>query len=58
MPIYEFVCRKCGHKQEIACRVGGDEYKHMPCANCGIAIWEKLPAAPAIHFSEQFLKNR
>ena len=58
LPLYEFICLKCGNKQEIACRVGGEEYKHMPCNVCGVSLWQRVPSAPAVHFSEEFLKNR
>ena len=57
LPLYCWKCRKCGHEQEIVTYKYGEE-NHMPCEKCGVCLWEKLPTSPAIHFSEEFLKNR
>ncbi|MGB9608022.1 MAG: FmdB family zinc ribbon protein [bacterium] len=31
MPIYEFICKKCGHKFSTLCKVG----EEVPCPECG-----------------------
>jgi putative FmdB family regulatory protein len=57
MAIYEFRCKKCGQIQEIYCRIGDDNAKHIPCINCGICVWEKVPAVSNFVLSENFKRN-
>jgi putative FmdB family regulatory protein len=40
MPIYEFVCRKCGRRFESLVRLGGE--KEVACPECGAADVQKL----------------
>ena len=46
MPIYEYVCTKCGRKTEVIQRMG-DKPPH--CPNCGGKV-KKAISAPAIQF--------
>lgn len=39
MPIYEFKCKKCGHKFEELCRFG---QKDVYCPQCGGAETDRL----------------
>jgi putative FmdB family regulatory protein len=47
MPIYEYECRKCGHRLEVMQRVSDPPRKR--CPECGGAL-KKLISAPAIQF--------
>ena len=47
MPIFEYKCRKCGHVQEIVV-FRDNEQDHMPCLNCGVCLWEKMPTSPGL----------
>lgn len=47
MPIFEYKCRKCGHVQEIVV-FKDNEQDHMPCLNCGVCLWEKMPTSPGL----------
>ncbi len=41
MPIFEYKCKKCGHKTELLERVGSSEKKHT-CEKCGSNEMERL----------------
>jgi putative FmdB family regulatory protein len=43
MPIYEFICRKCGRHFESLVRLGGE--KGVCCPGCGAADIKKLISA-------------
>ena len=47
MPLYEYVCQKCGHKTEVIQRVGGRRIK--VCPSCGGSL-KRIFSAPAIQF--------
>jgi len=47
VPLYEYKCRKCGHRFEKIERVAGPHRKK--CPECGGRV-ERLAAAPAIQF--------
>jgi putative FmdB family regulatory protein len=47
MPIYEYVCGKCGRKTEVIQRMGDKPLTH--CPNCGGKV-KKAISAPAIQF--------
>jgi len=47
MPIYEYVCEKCGEKTEVIQRVG--EAPLRVCPHCGGRL-KKAISAPAIQF--------
>ena len=47
MPIYEYVCEKCGQKTEVIQRVG--EAPLRVCPHCGGKL-KKAISAPAIQF--------
>src|SRR5215471_3899766 len=47
MPIYEYVCTKCGRKTEVIQRMGDKAIAH--CPNCGGKV-KKAISAPAIQF--------
>ena len=47
MPIYEYVCGKCGKKTEVIQRV--NEAKLKVCLHCGGPL-KKAFSAPAIQF--------
>jgi len=47
MPLYEYLCTKCGKRTEALQRVGADPLKE--CPECGGAL-ERLISAPAIQF--------
>ncbi|HUU37699.1 MAG TPA: zinc ribbon domain-containing protein [Candidatus Desulfaltia sp.] len=40
MPIYEFVCQKCGHHFEALVRLGGEE--GVSCPECRSSAVQKL----------------
>jgi len=46
MPIYEYVCRKCGEQFEVLVRVSGD----LPCkcSRCGASNPDKVFSAFAV----------
>jgi len=41
MPIYEFECRKCGHKFDLILKADED-YAHLTCPSCGRKELKKL----------------
>jgi len=47
VPLYEYQCRKCGHRFEKIEKVSGPHAKK--CPKCG-GVVEQLMAAPAIQF--------
>jgi putative FmdB family regulatory protein len=47
MPLYEYVCQKCGHKTEVLQRHGGRPPR--ACPECGGKV-KKAFSAPAIQF--------
>ena len=47
MPLYEYECRKCGHRFERIEKVAGPHSKK--CPECGGSV-ERVVAAPAIQF--------
>ena len=47
MPLYEYKCRKCGHRFEKIQRFSDPEIKK--CPECGGKV-EKLISAPAVQF--------
>jgi putative FmdB family regulatory protein len=47
MPIYEYVCGRCGRRTEIIQRMGDKPLTH--CPNCGGKV-KKAVSAPAIQF--------
>jgi putative FmdB family regulatory protein len=47
MPIYEYVCKKCGQKTEVIQRIG--EAPLRVCPHCGGRL-KKAISAPAIQF--------
>lgn len=40
MPIYEFICKKCGHVFEVLCAMGKE--KNFSCDSCGSKDLQKL----------------
>jgi putative FmdB family regulatory protein len=55
MPIYEFVCGKCGHRFESLVRMGGE--KGVCCPECGAAEVKKLISAFGIGGGGSRIKN-
>jgi putative FmdB family regulatory protein len=47
MPLYEYVCRKCGERIEIIQKMNDAPYEH--CATCG-GDMKKMASSPAIQF--------
>lgn len=47
MPLYEYRCRKCGHRFEKIEKVSGPHARKCPVCGGGV---ERLVAAPAIQF--------
>lgn len=45
MPLFEFVCNKCQHEQELLLR--GDQQPR--CEACGVSDLTKLLSVPAAH---------
>lgn len=48
MPIYEYVCEKCGEKTEVIQRMGASPLR--VCPHCGGKKLKKAFSAPAIQF--------
>jgi len=48
VPLYEFRCRKCGHRFEVIQK--HDDPHPKKCPKCGKRSIEKLLSAPAIQF--------
>ena len=48
MPIYEYVCEKCGEKTEVIQRMGAAPLR--VCPHCGGKKLKKAFSAPAIQF--------
>jgi putative FmdB family regulatory protein len=55
MPIYEFICGKCGRKFETLVRLGGE--KGVCCPECGSAAVQKLLSAFGIGGGSSRLKT-
>lgn len=55
MPIYEFVCGKCGREFETLVRLGGE--KGVCCPECGSADVQKLISAFGIGGGSSRLKT-
>lgn len=49
MPIYEYVCKKCGHEQEALHKV--DEKPRLACDACGAKPLSKLVSAAGFRLS-------
>jgi putative FmdB family regulatory protein len=49
MPIYEYVCKKCGHQQEALHKV--DEKPRLACDACGAKPLSKLVSAAGFRLS-------
>ena len=49
MPIYEYVCKKCGHQQEALHKV--DEKPRLACEECGAKPLSKLVSAAGFRLS-------
>jgi len=48
MPLYEFLCTKCGLTREILCSVSGDMApEYMDCPRCGNDKLKKVPSVPS-----------
>lgn len=47
MPLYEYLCTKCGERTEVLQRLGAAP--PLQCARCG-GVLEKLASAPALQF--------
>lgn len=47
MPVFEYVCSKCGGKYE-AVIVKTSDMEPKVCVECGHPTLEKVPSAPAI----------
>ena len=47
MPLYEYECESCGHREELIQRVGAPPVG--PCPRCGGAM-KRLISAPAFQF--------
>lgn len=55
MPIYEFVCKKCGIRFEALVSIGGE--KNVACKSCGHKELEKLVSAFGIGGSSSKIKT-
>lgn len=55
MPIYEFLCKKCGNQFEVLVSIGGE--KGVTCKNCGDGNIEKLISSFGIGGSSNKLKS-
>ena len=55
MPIYEFLCKKCGERFETLVSVGGE--KNVACTSCGGKDLEKLISAFGIGGGSSKLKS-
>lgn len=49
MPIYEYVCKKCGHEQEALHKV--DEKPRLACDECGAKPMSRLVSAAGFRLS-------
>ena len=47
MPIYEFICRECGHRFEELVLSASASLEHIVCPSCGAEKPEKLISAVA-----------
>jgi putative FmdB family regulatory protein len=48
VPLFEFRCKKCGHRFEVIQKHDGRNPRK--CPKCGKSGIERLPSAPAIQF--------
>lgn len=55
MPIYEFLCKKCGAQFEALVALGGE--KNVSCRNCGNKGLEKLISSFGIGGGSSKLKT-
>jgi len=55
MPIYEFLCKKCGSRFEALVSLGGE--KNVSCPACGNRTLEKLISSFGIGGSSSKLKT-
>lgn len=49
MPIYEYVCKKCGHEQEALHKV--DEKPRLACDECGAKPLSRMVSAAGFRLS-------
>ena len=49
MPIYEYVCKKCGHQQEVLHKV--DEKPRLACEECGAKPLSRQVSAAGFRLS-------
>ena len=47
MPIYNFICQKCGHSEDILQSIKAENVK--TCPKCGSQEFKKSISAPAFH---------
>ncbi|MFA6168350.1 MAG: hypothetical protein WC700_17135 [Gemmatimonadaceae bacterium] len=46
MPVFDWICRKCGHKVERECCTHELPTFHIPCVNCGTPLERVMPEPP------------
>ncbi len=49
MPIYDFQCTNCGHKDELMRKIS--EASNMICPNCSKETFSKMLSAPSFQLS-------
>lgn len=54
MPVYEFVCSKCGNKEEQLVKIGKDKIK---CSECGGASYKVMSASSFILKGKNWYKD-
>lgn len=45
MPVYEYICRSCGHEENTVSSIA--ERRNQPCPKCGVRLDIK-PSAPRV----------